>query len=168
MVKPGQVVATRGRGCETDYALFVLLLSADGMRSLFIADRMPTLEDVKKAFFYVSHVLGDQKGYVLADVVDPAFMVRSTGGRLLDSLFDAIEPWLDGGAEPMAAMEKDLLDVEAYSVTLEVEGEAQLNWRQLTADGFQPAFSRIGDLGLSQPKKRLRRMPRRGDGKGFG
>ena len=168
MVKPGQVVATRGRGSDTDYALFVLLLSAEGMRSLFMADRMPTLEDVKKAFFYVSHVLGDQKGYVVADVVDPAFMVRSTGGRLIDSLFDAIEPWLDGGAEPMEAMEKDLIEVEAFSVTLEIAEEAQLNWRQLTADGFQPAFSRIGDLGPSQPKERLRHMPRRRDGKGFG
>ena len=34
---------------------------------------------------------------MLAELVDPVFLVKSTGARLLDRLFDAIEPWLDGG-----------------------------------------------------------------------
>ncbi len=169
MALPGQVKATRGPGRDTDYALFALLISRDGARSLFMADRLPTSEDLNKAFFYVWHILGKQQGYLLADVIDPVFVVKSTGARLLDRLFDAIEPWLDGGEEePMVAMANDLLPVEAYGITLQVDDDnADLKWQTLTPDGFKPAFQRIGQKGSSNPGKLFKLPPRRGEAKGF-
>lgn len=50
MVQPSQIKGTRGPGSDQDYALIVLLLSAEGVRSAFMADRLPTLEQIEKAF----------------------------------------------------------------------------------------------------------------------
>ena len=83
------------------------------MRSLFIADRLRTLREVNIAFAHVWKRLGHEQGYLLAELVDPVFLVKSTGARLLDRLFDAIEPWLDGGSDPMVALEHILLAEEA-------------------------------------------------------
>ena len=90
-------MGTRGPGGDRDYALYAMLISPNGMRSLFIADRLPTLKEVNIAFAHVWQGLGHEQGYLLAELVDPVFLVKSTGARLLDRLFDAIEPWLDGG-----------------------------------------------------------------------
>ena len=119
------------------------------------------------AFAHVWQGLGHEQGYLLAELVDPVFLVKSTGARLLDRLFDAIEPWLDGGADPMVALEKILLAEEACSVTLEVEGSINLNWCRLSAEGFQPAFRRIGSQEPYYPRQTLKRLPRKGDAKGF-
>ena len=167
MVQPGQIKGTRGPGGEQDYALLVLLLNPDGLRTVFIADRLPTLEHVEKAFFYVCHQLGDQQGYVVADVIDPAVLLKSTGARLLDRLFEPMECWLDGGAEPMPAMAADLMTVETYSVTLEVESGIALKWSRLSTDGFKPAYRRIGGTGSADPRRILKRLRPRGDAKGF-
>jgi hypothetical protein len=167
VVRPGQIKGTRGPGGEQDYALLVLLLSPDGVRTVFMADRLPTLEHVEKAFFYVCHQLGDQQGYVQADVIDPAVLLKSTGSTLLDRLFEPIECWLDGGAEPMPAMAADLLAVEAYSVTLELENGIALNWSRLSAGGFKPAYRRIGGTDATDQRRILKRLPRRGNAKGF-
>jgi hypothetical protein len=70
------------------------MISPNGMRSLFIADRLPTLREVNIAFAHVWQGLGHEQGYLLAELIDPVFLVKSTGARLLDRLFDAIEPWL--------------------------------------------------------------------------
>jgi hypothetical protein len=86
-----------------------MLISPNGMRSLFIADRLPTLREVNIAFAHVWQGLGHEQGYLLAELVDPVFLVKSTGARLLDRLFDAIEPWLDGGADPMVTLGNILL-----------------------------------------------------------
>lgn len=167
MVQPSQIKGTRGPGGDQDYALIVLLLSAEGVRSAFMADRLPTLEQIEKAFFYVCHQLGDQQGYVLADVIDPAFVLKSSGARLLDRLFEPIEHWLDGGAEPMPAMAADLMAVEAYSVSLEIESGLDLNWKRLGAEGFKPAYRRIGEAGVPDPRQSLKRLSKRGNAKGF-
>ena len=53
MVQPGQVMGTRGPGGDRDYALYAMLISPNGMRSLFIADRLPTLKEVNIAFAHV-------------------------------------------------------------------------------------------------------------------
>jgi hypothetical protein len=144
-----------------------MLISPNGMRSLFIADRLPTLKEVNIAFAHVWQGLGHEQGYLLAELVDPVFLVKSTGARLLDRLFDAIEPWLDGGADPMVALGNILLAEEACSVTLEVEGSIDLNWRRLSSEGFQPAFRRIGSQEPYYPRQTLKRLPRKGDAKGF-
>lgn len=167
MVQPGQVMGTRGPGDDRDYALYAMLISPNGMRSLFIADRLPTLREVNIAFAHVWQELGQEQGYLLAELIDPVFLVKSTGARLLDRLFDAIEPWLDGGADPMVALGNILLAEEACSVTLEVEGSIDLNWRRLSAEGFQPAFRRISSQEPYHPRQTLKRLPRKGDAKGF-
>jgi hypothetical protein len=41
------------------------------MRSLFIADRLPTLREVNIAFANVWQGLGYEQGYLLAELVDP-------------------------------------------------------------------------------------------------
>ena len=110
-------MGTRGPGDDRDYALYAMLISPNGMRSLFIADRLPTLREVNIAFAHVWQELGHEQGYLLAELIDPVFLVKSTGARLLDRLFDAIEPWLDGGADPMVALGNILLAEEACSVT---------------------------------------------------
>ena len=169
VAESSQIKATRGPGAANDYALFVLLLSPVGQRSVFIADWLPAEEHVEKAFGYVTHQLGHNQGYVLADVMDPAFLVKSQGVSFLDRLFAPIEAWLDGGDEPMAAMAEELRSAEAYSVTLEVEGDEPLNWRALTAAWFQPAFRRIGvGDGALGPFRRGGRPPRSRRGMGFG
>jgi len=89
------------------------------------------------------------------------------GARLVDRLFAAIEPWLDGGADPMLALGNILLAEEACSVTLEVEGGLDLNWRCLSAEGFRPAFRRIGSHEPYDPRQMNKRLPRKGDAKGF-
>ena len=109
VVEPGQIKATRGPGTATDYALFVLLLSPEGLRTVFIADWLANEDHVKKGFHYVTHRLGHKQGYVLADLVDPAILVKSQGIAFLDRLFAPIEAWLDGGQEPMPSMSNDLL-----------------------------------------------------------
>jgi len=167
VVQPDQVMATRGPGGERDYALYAMLISPGGMRSLFIADRLPTLKEVNIAFAHVWQGLGHEQGYLLAEVVDPVVLVKSTGARLLDRLFAAIEPWLTGGADPLAALGDILLTVQACSVTLEVEGDVALNWRRLSAEGFQPAFRRLGSHEPYDPHHLLKRQPRKGDAKGF-
>lgn len=167
MVQPAQVMATRGPGGDRDYALYALLMSPDGLRSLFIADRLPTLREVNIAFAHVWQGLGHEQGYVLAEVVDPVVLVKSTGSQLLNRLLAAIEPWLAGGADPMPALSTILLTVQACSVTLEVNGDVDLNWRRLSAEGFQPAFRRIGSHEPYDPRKLLKRQPRKGDAKGF-
>ncbi len=68
----------------------------------------------------------------------------------------------------MAAMAEELLSVAAYSVTLEVEGDEPLNWRALTAAGFQPAFRRIGLGDGAAGPFRCGRPPRSRPGRGFG
>jgi hypothetical protein len=160
-------MGTRGPGGERDYALYAMLISPHGRRSLFIADRLPTLKQVNTAFAHVWQGLGHEQGYLLAEIVDPVFLVKSTGARLLDRLFGAIEPWLDGGAAPMAALGDILLAEEACSVTLELEGGLDLNWRRLSAEGFQPAFRRLGSHEPYDPRQLLKRQPRKGDAKGF-
>lgn len=151
VVEPSQIKATRGPGSATDYALFVLLLSPQGRRSVFIADWLANENHVSKAFHYVTHELGHNQGYVLADLVDPAILVKSQGIAFLDRLFAPIEAWLDGGQEPMPLMSNDLLRVEAFTVTLVLEDEAELNWQTLKPSGFQPAFRRIGSTAQDSP-----------------
>jgi hypothetical protein len=140
VVEPGQIKATRGPGTATDYALFVLLLSPEGLRTVFIADWLANEDHVKKGFHYVTHRLGHKQGYVLADLVDPAILVKSQGIAFLDRLFAPIEAWLDGGQEPMPSMSNDLMRVEAFTVTIELDDQTELNWQTLTPSGFQPAF----------------------------
>jgi hypothetical protein len=67
----------------------------------------------------------------------------------------------------MVALEYILLAEEACSVTLEVEGSIDLNWRRLSSEGFQPAFRRIGSQEPYRPRQILKRLPRKGDAKGF-
>ena len=119
MVQPDQVMATRGPGGDRDYALYTMLISPGGMRSLFIADRLPTLKEVNIAFAHVWQGLGHEQGYLLAEVVDP------------------------------------------------VVGDVALNWRSLSAEGFQPAFRRLGSHEPYDPHHLLKRQPRKGDAKGF-
>ena len=168
MVEPGQIKATRGPGSATDYALFVLLLSPEGRRSVFIADWLANEDHVNKAFLYVTHELGHNQGYVLADLVDPAILVKSPGTAFLDRLFAPIEAWLDGGQEPMPSMSNVLLRVEAFTVTLELDDEAELNWQTLTPSGFQPAFRRIGSTQISPGPFKDGPGPRHKGGRGFG
>jgi hypothetical protein len=52
-------------------------------------------------------------------------------------------------------------------MTLEVEGSIDLNWRRLSAEGFQPAFRRISSQEPYHPRQTLKRLPRKGDAKGF-
>ena len=133
-----------GLGCDRDDALYAMLVSPNGMRSLFVVDRLPTLMEVNIAFAHVWQGHGHEQGYLLAELVDPVFLVKSTGPRLLDQLLDAIEPWLDGGSDQMVALGEILLAEEACRVTVELEGNMDLNWHRLSAEGFQPAFRRIG------------------------
>jgi hypothetical protein len=79
VVQPGQVMGTRGPGGDRDYALYAMLISPHGMRSLFIADRLPTLKEVNIAFAHLWQGLGHEQGYLLAELVDPVFLVMSTG-----------------------------------------------------------------------------------------
>jgi len=97
---------------------------------------------------------------VLDDVIDPAFVLKSSGARLLDRLFEPIEHWLDGGAKPMPAMAADLMAVEAYSVSLEIESGLDLNWKRLGAEGFKPAYRRIGEAGVPDLRQSLSRSGR--------
>ena len=150
-----------------DYALYAMLISPGGMRSLFIADRLPTPREVNIACAHLWQGLGNEQGYLLAEVVDPVVLIKSSGARLLDRLFAAIEPWLAGGADAMTALGDILLRVQACSVTLEVEGVVDLNWRRLSAEGFQPAFRRLGSHEPYDPRQLLKRQPRKGDAKGF-
>jgi len=116
-----------GPGGDRDYALYAILVSPNGMRSLLIADRLPTLEEVNIAFALVWQGHGHEQGYFFAELVDPVFLFKSTGPRLLDRLFDAIEPWLDGGSDEMVALGESLLAEEACRVTVELEGSIDLN-----------------------------------------
>jgi hypothetical protein len=74
-----------------------MLISPNGMRSLFIADRLPTLREVNIAFAHVWQELGHEQG----------------------------------------------------------------------AEGFQPAFRRISSQEPYHPRQTLKRLPRKGDAKGF-
>ena len=85
----------------------------------------------------------------------------------MDRLFAAIEPWLAGGADPLLALGGILQTVQACSLTLEVKGDVDLNWRRLSAEGFQPAFRRLGSHEPYDPRQLLKRQPRKGDAKGF-
>ncbi len=67
----------------------------------------------------------------------------------------------------MPAMAADLIAVEAYSVTLEVESGIALNWSRLSAGGFKPAYRRIGQTEATEPRRILKRLPRRGNAKEF-
>jgi len=160
-------MGTRGPGGDRDYALYARLISPDGKRSLFIADRLPGLREVNIAFAYVWQGLGHEQGYQLADLVDPVFLVKSTGPRLLDRLFAAIEPWLDSGSDQMVALGEILLAEKACSVTLELEGNIYLNWRRQSAEGITPAFRRIGSQEPYHLRQTLKHLPRREGAKGF-
>lgn len=160
-------MGTRGPGSDRDYALYARLISPDGKRSLFIADRLPVQREVNIAFAYVWQGLGNEQGYQLADLVDPVFLVKSTGPRLLDRLFAAIEPWLDGGSDQMVALGEILLAEKASSVTLELEGNMDLNWRRQSAEGITPAFWRIGSQKPYHLRQTLKHLPRRDGAKGF-
>ncbi|MCT0215926.1 hypothetical protein KQ298_06265 [Synechococcus sp. CS-1330] len=168
VVEPGQIKATRGPGTATDYALFVLLLSPEGLRTVFIADWLANEDHVKKGFHYVTHRLGHKQGYVLADLVDPAILVKSQGIAFLDRLFAPIEAWLDGGQEPMPSMSNDLMRVEAFTVTIELDDQTELNWQTLTPSGFQPAFRRIGSTQISPGPFKGVPGSRHQGGRGFG
>jgi hypothetical protein len=67
----------------------------------------------------------------------------------------------------MVALGEILLAEEACSVRLELEGGIDLSWRRLSAEGFQTAFRRIGSQKPYYPRQTLKRLPRKGDAKGF-
>ena len=51
---PPQVMGTRdGPGCDRDYALYAMLVTPNHMRSLLIADRLPTLMELNIPFAHV-------------------------------------------------------------------------------------------------------------------
>jgi hypothetical protein len=116
-----------GPGDDRDDVLYARLASPNGMRSLFVVDRLPTLMKVNIAFAHVWQGHGQEQGYLLAELVDPVFLVKSTGPRLPDQLLDAIERWLDGGSDQMVALGEILLAEEACRVTVELEGKINLN-----------------------------------------
>ncbi len=167
MVQPDQVMGTRGPGGDRDYALYARLISPDGKRSLFIADRLPGLREVNIAFAYVWQGLCNEQGYQLANLIDPIFLVKSTGPRLLDRLFAAIKPWLDGGSDQVVALGEILLAEKACSVRLELEGNMDLNWGRQSAEGITPAFRRISSQEPYHLRQTLKRLPRKRGAKGF-
>ena len=48
-------------------------------------------------------------------------------------------------------MLNDLMRVEAFTVTIELDDQTELNWQTLTPSGFQPAF-RVGLAALRFPQ----------------
>lgn len=80
-------------------------------------------------------------------MIDPDFGIKRTVTGHLDRLFDAIEPWLDGGEEePISARANDLPPVETYGVTPQVDDNAaDPMWQALTPDGLTSALQRIGE-----------------------
>lgn len=119
------------------------------------------------AFAHVWQGLAYGQSYLLAELVGRVFLIKSTGTRLLDRLFDANEPWFDGGSDQMVALEEILLAEKACRVTLELEGSIDLNWLSLDSEGFQPAFRRLGSQYLYHQRQTLKRLLQRGGGKGF-
>ncbi len=66
-----------GPGDDRDDAFYARLVSPNGMRSLFVVDRLPTLMEVNIAFAHVWQGHGHEQGYLLAELVDPVFLSSS-------------------------------------------------------------------------------------------